>query len=108
MAIRSNYEFSGIEYQNSYYRIQKISLAVSDKEVEVEYDDKVVVEFNTSIEAIAFVMVYADEDSRRNNVRPINRIGFQFKYNFDDGNIMQRAYEALYTDLKSKQEVENV
>lgn len=108
MAIRSNYEFSGIEYENSYYRIQKISLSISDKEVEVEYDDKVVVDFKIDIEAIAFVMVYADEDSRKKNVRPINRIAFQFKYNFDDGNIMQRAYEALYADLNSKQKVENV
>ena len=66
------------------------------------------VDFNTHIEAIAFVMVYADEDSRKKNVRPINRIAFQFKYNFDDGNIMQRAYEALYADLNSRQKAENV
>jgi hypothetical protein len=108
MAIRSKYEFSGIEHENSYYRIQKISLAISDKEVEIDYDDKTVVDFKVEIEAIAFAMVYADEDSRKKNIRPINRIAFQFKYNFNDGNIMQRAYEALYADLSSKQKAENV
>jgi hypothetical protein len=108
MALKSNYEFSGIEYQNAYFRIQKITLSISDKEIEVERDNKVFIEFNPDLEALAFVMIYADEDSRIKNVRPINRIGFQFKYDFEDGNVMKRAYEALYNDLSTKTQVEVV
>lgn len=100
MAIKAHHEFQGIEYAAAYYRIQKISIGISDVEYEIDHGDKITVGFKKNVETLAFAMIYADKDSRDNNVRPLNRIGFQFQYDLDSGkNILAVAYEALKQDL---------
>ncbi len=109
MALKTTYEFQGQEYPEAYIRIQKLAIGISEIDKEVDHGHKITIEFDTVTETLAFAMVYANEDARRNNVRPINRIGFQFKYDVDSGkNIIKEAYIALKADLSKNNKVEDI
>lgn len=106
MALQTSYEFQEQVFEEAYIRIQKIAIGVSDSEVEVEHLDKITIEFKTEVETLGFAFVYANAEARKLNVRAINRIGFQFIYDYTSGkNIFEEAYKALKADLEKTNKV---
>lgn len=95
MGLISKYTFQGNEYQNAYYRIKSITIAVSDedelKEMENGHSYNTV---NIVKECTAHVFIYDDYDARLSNVPPINQILILYPF-VEDDNIWQAAYTAL-------------
>ena len=109
MGLITNHEFQGNIYDSAYLKIAKISISNIDVEKLVDNEDNEGqhVIFEKQTEAIAMVLVFADEESRILNVRPIHSFGFKFPYPNFSKNIFQEAYENLFSDLSKTGEVKN-
>lgn len=94
MAFKAKYEYLDQCYDSAYFKIAKLSISNTDREVVVEHSDASVVEFKKVTEAVALVQVYSDEEARHLNVRPINTFGIKFKYELN-----QLPFETAYNEL---------
>lgn len=101
MALKlKSYTFQDQEFQDVYVRIQKITISISDMETEKELSDRTIIEFTPTVECAAFAFIYASQEARQQNVRPLTRIGFIFPYDYTSGgNPYKAAYQALKNDL---------
>lgn len=97
MAIKSSYTFADGFYPEAYFIIRKISTGNSDEEYfETDENGFEYLAFKKQYETSAFVFVYADQEARLKNVRPLNAFGVEFEYDPETGgNIYKAAYEAL-------------
>lgn len=97
MAIQVNYDLNGDLYPSAYVKVQKIVLSSTEIEkFEEQEDGTSVLKFEKVPESLANIFVYPDEESRKNNARPLHYFGIEFKY--DDGselNVYEQAYSAV-------------
>lgn len=97
MAIQVNYDLNGDLYPGAYVKVQKIVLGSTEIErFEEQEDGTQILKFDKVPENIANIFVYPDEQSRKNNARPLHYFGIEFKYNVESElNVFEQAYSAL-------------
>ena len=98
MAIQVNYDLNGDLYAGAYLKVQKIVLRSTEVErFEEQENGTTILKFDKVPEHLANIFVYPDEESRRNNARPVHYFGIEFKY---DGKSELDVFEQAYTALK--------
>lgn len=97
MAIKGNYENGDIFAPNAYYKITKLLLSIETEEVIVDnpggFSNLEIRDVNRNL---AYVMVYADEQARKNGAYPIGKLAIEFEYQKGEtANVWENAYIAL-------------
>ena len=105
MAIKVNYDLNGDLYPSAYVKVQKIVLSSTAVErFEENEDGSLILKYDKVAENIANIFVYPDEESRKNNARPVHYFGIEFNYDVESG---ENVYKAAYKALKNVERIKN-